>query len=201
MTATDEHHAPTIRKPLTVRKYGILLVILGSLGLILSYGLAIAKLDLAADPGSRLVCDQGGVMMCSPVFASPGAAFLGFPNSFLGMSGFAIVVVVGVLVLAGASLPSWFWRCFGIGMTAALVLVVLFEIYSLGGLGVICGDCILVWLITAIAYFYTRAWQVQEGHVRHPRALGRFVARHRLSATTVWSVIVLVFVALRAAIG
>ncbi|WP_449278945.1 vitamin K epoxide reductase family protein [Leucobacter sp. GX24907] len=201
MTIIEEHDSQRVSKPLTARKFGVLLVTLGALGLILSYGLAIAKLELIADSSAWLVCDQGGAMRCSPVLASPGAAIFGFPNSFFGMSGFAVVIVVGVLVLARASLPSWFWTWFGIGMAAALVLVVLFEIYSLAGVGVICGDCVLMWLITAIAYFYTRAWQVQEGHVRRPRALGRLIARHRLLVTVIWAGIVLTFVAVRAVIG
>ncbi|TSI14517.1 vitamin K epoxide reductase family protein [Brevibacterium aurantiacum] len=197
MTGIDAQGELSVRKPLTARKYGILLVALGALGLVFSYGVAMAKLDLVADPESSLVCDQGGVMMCSPVFASPGAAFLGFPSSFLGMSGFTVMIVVGVLALGRAGLPSWFWTCFGIGMTAALILMVLFEIYSLAGVSVICGDCVLVWLITAIGCFYTRAWQVQKGHVRHPRAFGRLVTRHRLAVTAVWAAVVLTFVVVR----
>lgn len=111
------------------------------------------------------------------------------------------MVVVGVLVLARAVLPSWFWTWFGVGMTGALVVVVLFEIYSLAGVGAICGDCVLVWLITAIAYFYTRAWQVQEGHVRRPRAIGRLIANHRFLVTAAWVGIVLTFVIIRAVVG
>src|SRR5699024_9837018 len=112
----------SLRKPLSTRKYGILLVVLGALGLVLSYGLAVVKIQLIADPTAAVVCDRGGVLMCSSVLTSPGSAPLGFPNSFLGISGFAIEILVGVLVLAGATLPSWVWNGFGLGMRAATAL-------------------------------------------------------------------------------
>lgn len=43
--------APTrMAKPLSSRKYGVPLIVLGALGLVLSYGLAVTKIQLIADP-------------------------------------------------------------------------------------------------------------------------------------------------------
>ncbi len=188
-------------RPLTSRKYGVLLLVLGALGLVFSYAFAVLKLLLIADPTMPVQCDQGGVFLCSTVMTSPGSAFLGFPNSFLGISGFAIEILMGVLVLSGAQLPAWVWNGFGLGMRAATALVVLFEIYSLAVVGSICTDCVGVWIITAVGFIYTRAWQAQEGYLRKPRAIDGIVARHRLATCIIWSAIVLVFVLVRALVG
>lgn len=186
-----------LRKPLSSRKYGILLVVLGTLGLVLSYGLAAVKIQLIADPAAAVVCDRGGVLMCSTVLTSPGSALLGFPNSFLGISGFTIEILIGVFVLASAALPRWIWKGFGLGMRAATALVILFEIYSLAVVGSICTDCVLVWLIAVTGFIYTRAWQAQEGYLRKPRPIDGVVARHRLTTTLICAAIILVFVVAR----
>ncbi|MET8825667.1 vitamin K epoxide reductase family protein [Streptomyces sp. NPDC004610] len=202
MSTPDTTALPRVTTPtLTDRGYGILLVVLGALGLVLSYGLGVVKLRLEANPAAEVSCDRGGVLMCSEILTSAGSAPLGFPNSFLGMSGFAVQILMGALVLGGARVPSRVWNGFGLGMRAGAALVIVFQVYSLGVLGYICVDCVVVWLIALTGFVYTRAYLTQHGHLRKPRPVDRFVGRRPLTVSLVCVGLSLVFVLVRALMG
>jgi uncharacterized membrane protein len=54
--------------------------------------------------------------------SGPGPVF-GFPNPMLGLAAYAVVVCVGMSLLAGAAFPRWYWLTFLAGCLFGLGFV------------------------------------------------------------------------------
>jgi len=82
------------------------------------------------------------------VMVTPQASVFGFPNPLLGIVGFTIVVVTGVLAVAKVALPQWYWIGLMVGtlMGAAFVHWLIFQ--SLYRIGALCPYCMVVWVMT-----------------------------------------------------
>ena len=95
MTATPAD--PELRPPAP------LLIVTGALGLVASLILSIDKMqqlqDKLAGKESVFACDFSVWVSCSSVMASPQSEAFGFPNSFIGVIGFAAVLTLGVVWL------------------------------------------------------------------------------------------------------
>jgi len=124
------------------------MVIFGAIGLAASAILTIEKLELAADPNYRPSCSINPVMACSPVMSSWQAGVFGFPNPLMGIAGFAVVVTMGVGVLAGARYAKWMWIGMQTGVVLALVFVHWLIYSSLYDIGKLCIYCMVVWAVT-----------------------------------------------------
>ncbi len=177
---------PSTSSDITERKLGWVLTVSGILGLFMSYGFAAVRLGLPIDPAASAQCDVSGIVHCSTILFSPGGALLGFPNSFLGISGFAIMLVLGVQMV-GRYVPSTgFWRIAMVPLSLAVLLVFFFEFYSIGVLGVVCHDCFVVWLVTILSFIYIVSYMHQVAGT-FGRA-GRFVHQWRLWIFLSWVV-------------
>ena len=86
---------------------GLLLVVLGMIGFIASADLSIEKVEILINPAYQPSCNISPLLSCGSVMITPQASAFGFPNPFIGVAGFAIVVTVGMALLAGASLKRW----------------------------------------------------------------------------------------------
>lgn len=125
-----------------------LMVIGGAIGLAASGTLTIEKIELLADPTYTPSCSINPVMACSPVMSSWQASLFGFPNPLIGIAAFAVVVTMGVGVLAGARFPKWMWAGLQIGVVLALVFVHWLIYSSLYDIGKLCIYCMVVWSVT-----------------------------------------------------
>jgi uncharacterized membrane protein len=79
---------------------------------------------------------------------TPQASLLGFPNPLLGIVGFTIVVVTGVLAVAKVSLPQWYWVGLAVGTLVGAVFVHWLIFQSLYRIGALCPYCMVVWVVT-----------------------------------------------------
>ena len=78
----------------------------------------------------------------------------GFMNPLLGLIGFAMVIAIGVAMIAGARFRAWFWVAMQVGVTFGIVFVhwLIFEtIYEINAL---CPYCMVVWIVTAPIFLY-----------------------------------------------
>src|SRR5687768_5749848 len=95
----------------------------GILGLLAAFVLSVEKIHLLQNPNAVLSCSFNLVLDCSMVMKTWQASLFGFPNSFIGLMGYSVVIAVAVVGLAGANLPKWFWRtaliCYGLGAVFA----------------------------------------------------------------------------------
>ena len=125
----------------------------GIVGLIASFVLAVEEFHLLKDPTTPLSCSFNLVLNCSTVMQSWQASVFGFPNMFIGLMAFPVVITVATVMLAAnPRLPRWFWRAahvsFGLGLTFAYWLF----FNSVYDIQVLCPWCLIITLTTTILF-------------------------------------------------
>lgn len=121
------------------------------------------------------------------------AAAFGFPNPIIGVAGFAVLVTVGVVFLAGAQLPRWFHLGLGLGVTFGAVFVHWLIFQSLYRIGALCPYCMIVWAVTIPTFVATVVHLVR--HDALPRlpsysTLGQLIISYQATIITAWFVVV-----------
>ena len=121
----------------------IVFLVTGGLGLLASLALTLDKFALLENPKAELGCNFNVLVGCSAGLNSAQGSVFGFPNSILGLLFWTAIIVIGVVLLAGARLAAWFWVLTSAATAAALALVVWFIVQSIYVLGVLCPWCML----------------------------------------------------------
>ena len=161
----ETHDAVLAPRPLADRTLGRLLVILGLVGFAGSLALAIERYLSLVDPDHQPTCSINALLTCSPAMASDAGSLLGFPNPYIGLGAFPVVVTIGVVLLAvpGVAFPRWFWRTFLAVATAAMVLIGYLVYTSLEVLVALCPYCMVVWFATLPIFWFLLVRNVQDG--------------------------------------
>lgn len=163
-------------KPTFLQVFPWVLVIGGIIGLFASSILTIEKIHIAADPSFQPSCTISPIVACSPVIASPQAAAFGFPNPFLGLAGFGMVIAVGMMLFAGATkLKKWFWWCFQAGTVFGILFVAWLISQSLYDIGKLCLYCMAVWSVTIPIFWTTLAFNIKEKNIKLSNPVGSFI--------------------------
>ncbi|MGC4939091.1 vitamin K epoxide reductase family protein [Kribbella sp. DT2] len=131
-----------------------LLAVGGALGFLAAFVLTVEKFHLLTDPNYTPSCSINSVLSCGSVMVTPQASLFGFPNSLLGIGGFAIVTTLGVLLLSGVRFPRWIWLGLQVGVTAAAVLIHWLMYQSIYSIGALCPYCMVVWAVTIPTFWY-----------------------------------------------
>lgn len=142
-----------------------ILLVGGAVGLLASFILAVEKFALLKDPGFVSTCNINPILSCVSVASTSQASVFGFPNMFLGILGFSMVMVVGAGMLAGARFKPWFWQLFSLGTLGGIVFVHWLFVQSVYVIGALCIYCMLVWAVTAPIFWYTFIYNVQSGNL------------------------------------
>ena len=131
------------------REPRFLLTITGAIGLLAATILTIDKFSLlqAKVDGTEksLNCDISAFVSCSGVMESDQASAFGFPNSIIGIIGFAVVLTLGVLVAARVELPRFVWLGLQAGALFGIGFVTWLQIQSIYDIGKLCPWCMVVW--------------------------------------------------------
>lgn len=116
----------------------------GIIGLIASFVLAVEEFHLLKNPDSILSCSFNLVLNCAAVMKTWQATAFGFPNMFIGLIGFPLVIMIALLGLSKVQLPKWFL----IGAEIGIVFWTLFAYWlffnSVYAIGVLCPWCLVV---------------------------------------------------------
>lgn len=161
----DTTSAPR-RTFLSPRAYGTLLVVLGGIGFGGSMWLAIEKILKLQDPGRTTSCSINVFLDCGVAMGSWQGALLGFPNPFIGVAAFPVVITTGVVLLAGATLPRWY-HLWLLGGTLVGQLLVFFLMWtSFYALFALCPACMIVWTIMWPLLWYQVVRAVRDGDLR-----------------------------------
>lgn len=190
MSSTTE----TATKPKLVGSFlPYILVGAGIIGFICAAVIMFDKVQLLKNPRYVPSCNLNPVISCGSVMQSKQANAFGFPNPFIGLGGFPIVLTVGMAVLAGAKFKRWFWlglqagTIFGLGFVHWLFFESVYRIHAL------CPWCMGVWAITITSFWYVTLYNLQSGNFgktaqKHP--LTQFASRHHLDILFLWFVII-----------
>ena len=165
-------------KPAMVRAkpFGWFLVIAGGIAWLASFTLVLERLELYKNPDATVSCDVNSWISCGDVMKTPEAALLGFPNPFIGVVAFAVVITTGVVVLAGARMARWYWIALQAGVTAGMALVGWFWFTAVYVLAILCPYCMVVWAMMIPLFVWTTVRNVIHGAIPAPPAVRKFLA-------------------------
>ncbi|MFC5288442.1 vitamin K epoxide reductase family protein [Actinokineospora guangxiensis] len=178
--------------PFAVRALPWVLTAGGLVGLLAAAVLTVEKLALLADPDYVPTCSIDPVLSCGSIMRTAQAEVFGFPNTLLGIAGFAVITTVGVATAAGARLPRWFWLGMQAGATFGVLFVHWLIYQSLYVIGALCLYCMVVWAVTLPIFWYVTLHNLHEGHLPAPaRPTGLLVTYHGV-VLTVWYLLIAV---------
>ena len=112
--------------------------------LIAAFVLSLDKLKVLEDPNAVLSCSVNVVLNCSTVMQSWQSHLFGFPNMYLGLIFFPVMITVAILGLGKVVLPRWFLIAANIGFFFALVFSYWLFFNSLYAIQVLCPWCLIV---------------------------------------------------------
>lgn len=165
--------SPTRSRPTGL---AIFLIVAGALGLLAAFELSLEKILVLADPGHVPSCNVGVLVSCSTNLGSWQGSLFGFPNPFIGLMAWPVVITIGVAVLAGARFARWFWVGFNVGVAGAIVFVGWLIAQSIYVLGVLCPWCMLTWSVTIPVFLAVTLHNLREGHIPVPERWRRLAA-------------------------
>ena len=172
--SSAQHARRTHRAAGAGRGLAWLLVVTGAAGLLASWVITLDKFLLLQDPGFEPGCSLNPVVSCGSVMESDQAAVFGFPNPMLGLVAYAIVICVGVSLLAGARLPGWYWLTFAAGCLFGVGFVSWLQFESLYRINALCLWCCLAWAATVLLFWYVTPFGVLHGVLPAPRRPAAF---------------------------
>jgi uncharacterized membrane protein len=176
-----------------------LLLFGGMVGLAAAFDLTVEKIALILDPNYVPSCSINPVLSCGSVMATPQASAFGFPNSLLGIAGFAMVTTSGAALLAGAQLRRWYWLGLLAGASAGVVFVHWLIIQSLYRIGALCPYCMAVWAVTIPIFWYVALHTLSRIDILPTRwrPVLDALTRYHTVALTLWAMIILTLIAHR----
>lgn len=131
--------------------FGTMLVS-AAIAFLASFVLSIEKMELLKNPDAVLSCSINVVMNCASVMKTPQAEVFGFPNSYIGIAGFAIVIAVAMGGLLGVK----YTRSYLVTAQAFYGLGLLFAYWlffqSVYVIQVLCPWCLLVTIATTLIF-------------------------------------------------
>ncbi|MRG58478.1 hypothetical protein GE115_01105 [Agromyces sp. CFH 90414] len=162
--------------PAGKRALGVFLLIAGALGLLAAWELSIEKVLTLADPSHVPNCNVGVLVGCSTNLASWQGSVFGFPNPFVGMMAWPVVITIAVALIGGVRFPRWFWLGFNVGVAGALAFVGWLIFQSIYVLDVLCPWCMLTWAVTIPTFWAVTLDNLREGRIPASPRIRRLAA-------------------------
>ncbi|MCP3817061.1 vitamin K epoxide reductase family protein [Streptomyces sp. A3M-1-3] len=182
-TAADEG---TGRSVGAGRAFAWLLVITGAAGLLASWIITLDKFKLLEDPDFVPGCSLNPIVSCGNIMKSEQASAFGFPNPMLGLVTYAMVIAIGMGLLAGARYRRWFWlglnagTLFGVGFCTWLQYQSLYTINSL------CLWCCLAWVATIVMFCYVTLHNIKHRFLPVPAGMRSGLLEFHWVVPVVW---------------
>ena len=170
-----------------------ILIVAGFIGFAMAFLLMQDKIAIAKNPNYIPVCNINPIISCGKVVQTKQASAFGFPNVYIGLGAFPILFTIGFALLAEAKFKRWFWlglqagTIFGVCFVHWLFFEVVYRIHAL------CPFCIVVWIVTITAFWYTLLYNLRNGNIKTLKRLTGLVAfmqRHHLDILITWFLII-----------
>lgn len=149
--------------PRADRAWAWLAVVCSVVGFAASAVLVAERLAIFQDAGHRSSCDFNSWLSCGTVMRTPQAELFGFPNPFIGIVAYAVVLAVAVGVLAGARYARWYWVLLWLGTAAGSVFTLWLWWQTTFHINALCLYCMIVWCAQTLLLAHTTARMRQAG--------------------------------------
>lgn len=169
-----------------------ILIITAAVGFVASFVLMLEHVALLKDPGHNLSCSINPILSCGPVMNSSTATQFGFPNPLMGIASFAAQGLLGLAILAGARMKSWFWKLWGIQVLTSVAFTLFLMYESIFVIKAICIYCMAVWIVMSISSWYTLQYMLAEGHIGNAKSkTTRFVRKYHGDILFAWFLLII----------
>jgi uncharacterized membrane protein len=188
-----------VKGKLTLKKaLPYILIICGIIGFIAAFAITYDKLKLAENPSYVPSCDLNPIISCGSVMSSKQGSAFGFPNPFIGLGAFAVLITIGMGMLAGGTFKRWFWlgleagSIFGLGFVHWLFFQSVYRIHAL------CPWCMAVWVATITTFWYVTLYNIDEKYIVLPKGRAQtvyaWIRRHHLDILILWFLLITFFI-------
>lgn len=171
-----------------------MLIAAGAIGYICAFIIMFDKLKILDNPQYIPSCNLDPIISCGNIMQSNQANAFGFPNPFIGLGGFPVLIVVGLAMLAGATFKRWFWLTVNAGLLFAAGFVHWLFFESVYRIQALCPWCVIVWIVSITSFWYVTLYNIDNSNIRLPKGRSRniyaFVRRHHLDILIVWFLII-----------
>ena len=169
--------------------FPIILVCGGSIGLLASFILTLEKIQLLIKSTYVASCNLSPILSCTNIMKSSQAGLFGFPNPLIGIASFAVVITIGVGMLAGANYKRWFMLGLQFGSLLGVIFVHWLFFESVFVIGSLCAYCMVVWTVTIPIFLYTTLYNLRAGNIKYSKQYAKFVEfvqRQHFNILFVW---------------
>jgi uncharacterized membrane protein len=171
-----------------------MLIIGGIIGDICSFIISVDKIKLLENPAFKPSCDLNPIVSCGSVMSSHQGSVFGFPNPWLGLAAFSVLVTMGVGILAGAKYKRWFWQGLEAGITLGLVFAFWLLFESVYRIHALCPYCLTVDVVVITLFWYNTLYCIEKNYIvlkdRYLIEAAQFARKHHLD------ILVLIFLIL-----
>jgi len=174
-----------------------ILIVGGGVGLISSFVLTWDKLQFLKNPNYIPNCDLNPVLSCGSVMVSDQANAFGFPNPWIGIAAFAVVITVGVAILAGAKFKRWFWLGLELGLALGLIFALWLLYESIYAINALCPYCLAVDVAVITMLWYTTLYLIDAKMLTTPKQFSKivtFARRHHLDILVAIFIIIIAII-------
>lgn len=174
-----------------------MLVIGGAIGLVCALVLSVDEVDALKNPNFKPACNLNPIISCGSVMNTHQASVFGISNPFIGIATFAILITVGVALLAGGTFKRWFWLGLNLGAAGGIAFAYWLLFESIYRIHALCPFCLSVDVVVTTLFWYITLYNLQEKHLVLPpkfKVVGEFAQRHHLDILLAWFVLVIIVI-------
>ena len=162
-TPSASGSADSLESQSSERSLAVWLMVTATVALASSAMLVHERLQIFIDAGHSSLCDINALLNCGTVMRTPQAELFGFPNPFIGLVAFPILMTIAMGTLAGARYKKWFWLATNAGLGAAVVFVLWLWFETTFVINALCLFCMIVWVMTIIMFVKVTIRNIVEG--------------------------------------
>ncbi|MFH5877804.1 vitamin K epoxide reductase family protein [Arthrobacter sp. NA-172] len=176
------------------RPFAWLLLATGVIAWLASGELVLEKLQVLVDPNHITSCDLNPWVSCGSVMKTPQSSVFGFPNMFIGIVAFAVIITTAMAILAGAKFARWYWIGLQTGVTLGFIFIVWLWSQALYVIHILCPLCMVVWSCMIPLFVFVTIRNVVHGVIPAPARVAKFLGESG------WIISALLYVAVIATI-
>jgi uncharacterized membrane protein len=135
------------------------------MGLLASFVLSTEAITLAKNSSTVLPCDINSALSCGAVGRHPSASVFGFPNAFIGMISFSVLLAVAVAGLMGTKLPKLYMYLAWLGAVGGGIFAVWMFMVSYMVIGVLCPWCLTTDVATLLILWSLTRYNIRENNL------------------------------------
>ncbi len=134
----------------------------GIIALFAALVLSVEEFHLLKNPDAQLSCSFNLIFNCATVMQTWQASVFGFPNMFIGLMAFPVVIMTAVLGLSQVKLPRWFWMAANLGFLASALFAYWLFFQSVYAIETLCPWCLAVTVSTTFILATITHYTIRE---------------------------------------